>query len=283
MVSPTDPHATTVAVEILRTGSVSIDRAMAYEESTRHPMPETGLFRPAETREWVPVSAYLLHHPAGPILVDTGWHTDVRTDERGHLGRVLASLHDARLPPGEAISEHLAERGLAPADLAAVVVTHLHSDHVSGLELVADAPRILVSEPELESVAGWLSLNRFLAGHMWDGIEFESFGFEDTGVGPFGRSHDLFGDGSVQLVWVPGHADGQVAVLARTSAGTVLLASDAVYSDRNVEDGVPPGAVTNRDAAVRSVEWVGEMRDDPDCVAVLANHDPAVQPRSIGG
>jgi glyoxylase-like metal-dependent hydrolase (beta-lactamase superfamily II) len=283
MVSTTAPHETTVAVEILRTGSVSIDRALAYEESTRHPMPETGLFRPAEAREWVPVSAYLLHHPNGPVLVDTGWHTDVRTDERGHLGGVLAALHDARLPPGEAVSEHLAERGLGPADLAAVVVTHLHSDHVSGLGLVADAPRILVSEPELESVAGVVSLNRFLAGHMWDGIEFESFGFEETGVGPYGRSHDLFGDGSIRLVWVPGHADGQVAVLARTDAGTVLLASDAVYSARNIEDGVPPGAVTDRDAAVRSVEWVAEMRDDPDCMAVLANHDPAVQPRTIGG
>jgi N-acyl homoserine lactone hydrolase len=283
MISPTGPQATTVAVEILRTGSVSIDRALAYEESTRHPMPETGWFRPAEAREWVPVSAYLLHHPDGPVLVDTGWHTDVRTDERGHLGRLNASLFEARLPPGEAVSEQLAERGLGPADLAAVVITHLHSDHVSGLRLVDGAPRILVSEPELESVTGLLSLNRLLSGHMWDGIEFESFGFEDTEIGPFGRSHDLFGDESIQLVWVPGHADGQVAVLARTDVGMVLLASDAVYSSRNIEDGVPPGAVTDRDAAVRSVEWVKEMRDDPDCVAVLANHDPAVQPRTIGG
>ncbi|WP_267643948.1 hypothetical protein [Haloarchaeobius amylolyticus] len=68
---PRDPDVT-VTVEVLRTGSVSIDRALAYEEATRHPMPETGWFRPADARRWVPVSAYLLTHPEGTVLVDTG-------------------------------------------------------------------------------------------------------------------------------------------------------------------------------------------------------------------
>jgi hypothetical protein len=63
----TDPDAT-VTVEVLRTGSVSIDRALAYEEATRHPMPETGWLRPANARRWVPVSTYLLTHPTGTML-----------------------------------------------------------------------------------------------------------------------------------------------------------------------------------------------------------------------
>jgi glyoxylase-like metal-dependent hydrolase (beta-lactamase superfamily II) len=273
----------TVTVEVLRTGSVSIDRALAYEESTRHPMPETGWFRPADAREWVPVSAYLIDHPTGTVLVDTGWHSDVRTDERGHLGWVLSSMHEARLPPGAAVDEQLADRGLTPAGLAAVVITHLHSDHVSGLPLVREAPRILVSEPELASVRRRLSLSRLLAGHMWAGIDLEAFPLDPTGLGPRGRSSDLFGDGSVQLVWVPGHADGQVAVLARTEAGLVLLASDAVYGARSLREGVPPGAVTDRAAAVDSLAWVRAVAARPDCHAVLANHDPDVDPGVVGG
>jgi glyoxylase-like metal-dependent hydrolase (beta-lactamase superfamily II) len=277
-----EPPDATVTVEVLRTGSVSIDRALAYEEATRHPMPETGWFRPADARRRVPVSAYLLTHPTGTVLVDTGWHRDVRTDARGHLGRLLSSLHEARLPPGQAVDERLAARGLEPADLAAVVLTHLHPDHVSGLAHVADAPRILVSDPELDA-SGRLSLNRLLSGHMWADATLEPFAFEETGLGPRGRSYDLLGDGSVHLVWVPGHAAGQVAVLARTDEGVVLLASDAAYGARSLSEGVPPGVVTDRAAAVESLAWVREVATSEDCVAVLANHDPDVAPGRVGG
>ncbi|WP_226929200.1 N-acyl homoserine lactonase family protein [Halorubrum halophilum] len=275
-------NESTVNIELLRTGSVSIDRALAYEEVTNHPMPETGWFRPAEKREWVPVSAYLLEHPTGVVLVDTGWHRDVRTDERGHLGRLLGSMHETNLPAGEAVDEQLAARDLAPEELVAVVITHLHPDHVSGLDHVREAPRVLVSEPELAAAGGRFSLARVLSGHMWAGVDLEPFGFEETGVGPRGRSHDLFGDGSVHLVWVPGHADGQVAVLARTDEGVVLLASDAAYGAPSLEDGRPPGAVTDRTAAVESLAWVREVADSDECVAVVANHDPAVVPGFVG-
>lgn len=281
-IDSTPDTATTVTVEVLRTGSVSIDRALAYEEKTRHPMPETGWFRPPEARRWVPVSAYLIEHPDGMVLVDTGWHRDVRTDARGHQGRLLSSMNEARLPPGEAVDEQLAARGVTAEDLAAVVVTHLHPDHVSGLAHVADAPRILVSEPEL-AASGRFSLNRLLSGHMWVDVTLEPFAFAETGLGPRGRSFDLFGDGSVHLVWVPGHADGQVAVLARTDAGTVLLASDAAYGERSLSEGVPPGVVTDRAAAVESLAWVREMAASEDCVAVLANHDPDVDPGFVDG
>jgi len=276
-----DPEQTTVTVDVLHTGAVAIDRALAYEERSWHPAPETGWFRSNSNRILVPVSAYLISHPEGPVLVDTGWHTDVRTDERGHLGRILSSMFDARLPDGAAVTEQLAARDLTPADLASVVITHMHSDHVSGLDLVRDAPEILVSEPALADATSRFSQNRFLAGHMWDGIEFSSFGFEESNLGPFGRSHDLFGDGAVQLVWAPGHDDGQIAILARTVGGWVLLASDVIYGRQSLQDGTLPGLITDRDAARTSLEWVRSVADRSDCVAVLPNHDPTVQPGRI--
>jgi glyoxylase-like metal-dependent hydrolase (beta-lactamase superfamily II) len=137
-----------------------------------------------------------------------------------------------------------------------------------------------VSEPEL-AASGRFSLNRLLAGHMWADATLEPFAFEETGLGPRGRSVDLFDDGSVHLVWVPGHAEGQVAVLVRTGAGTVLLASDSVYGSRSLSEGVPPGAVTDRGAALESLAWVRPVAAADDCVAVLANHDPDVEPGHV--
>ena len=280
-VPSTEHDQTTVTVDVLHTGSVAIDRALAYEEQTWHPAPETGWFRSDSNRVRVPVSAYLISHPEGPVLVDTGWHTDVRTDERGHLGRVLSSMFDARLPDGAAVTEQLAARELTPADLASVVITHMHSDHVSGLDLVRDAPEILVSERALADATSRFSQNRFLAGNMWDGIEFSPFGFEESGLGPFGRSYDLFSDGAIQLVWAPGHDEGQIAILARTDEGWVLLTSDVIYGRQSLQDGTIPGLTTDREAARTSLEWVRSVAGHSDCVAVLPNHDPNVQPGRI--
>jgi glyoxylase-like metal-dependent hydrolase (beta-lactamase superfamily II) len=116
---------------------------------------------------------------------------------------------------------------------------------------------------------------------MWDGIEFSPFGFEESGLGPFGRSHDLFGDGAVQLIWAPGHDEGQIAILARTVEGWVLLTSDVIYGRQSLQDGTVPGLTTDREAARTSLEWVRSVADRSDCVAVLPNHDPNVQPGRI--
>ena len=89
--TPTPTDATATTVHVMHTGTVNVDRALAFRERTWHPAPYTGWFRPRAARIELPVSAYLIEHPAGPTLVDTGWHEDVRTDGRAHLGRVASS------------------------------------------------------------------------------------------------------------------------------------------------------------------------------------------------
>jgi hypothetical protein len=61
----------------------------------------------------------------------------------------------------------------------------------------------------------------------------------------------------------------------------VLLASDAAYGAPSLTEGVPPGAVTDRAAAVASLSWVRAFARRPDCAAVLPNHDPGVTPGRI--
>lgn len=267
----------TTTVHVMHTGEVSIDRALAFRERTLHPMPYTGWFRSKEKRIRVPVSAYLIEHPEGPVLVDTGWHTDVRTSQRRHLGWLAWSMYRGRLPEGRAITEQLAALGVAPADLAAVVLSHLHSDHVSGVGLVEDAPRIVVSEPEWDARTdfGYIS-------SMWEGVDLEPFALEEIPFGPFRRGLDLFGDGTVYLVYTPGHSEGHASVLAWTESGWVLLAGDVGYAARSWEEHVLPGVTTSDQEMDASLSWVEEFAARDDCVAALANHDPAVSPVTIG-
>lgn len=261
----------------MHTGEVTIDRALAFREQTLHPMPYTGWFRSTKNRITVPVSAYLIEHPEGYVLVDTGWHTDIRDNLRKHLGWLHSSMYQGRLPQGQSVTEQIAAIGIEPEDLSFVVLSHLHSDHVSGVGLVEDADQIIVSERE------WAARNDFnYITSMWDGISIEPFAFEDIPYGPFGRGLDLYGDGSIFLVYTPGHSKGHVSVLSRTDAGWVLLAGDVGYAARSWEQMILPGVTTSDEEMLASLSWVREYGERDDVVTVLANHDPEASCMTIG-
>jgi len=264
-------------IRILHTGSVRIDRALAYRERTLHPMPYTGWLRPQSARLTVPVSAYLVEHSRGPVLIDTGWHTDMRLDQRQHLGFLASTMFQGELPEGAAIHEQLAKLGIGERDLEAVVLTHLHADHASGLKHVAGAKRILVSELEVAAAQRSLGYSRA----MWRGVRMDRFRLMPVPFGPYGLGLDLFEDGSLYLVHTPGHSRGQLSVLVQLSGGWVLLASDVGYSSRSWGEMLLPGVTDNREEAECSLRWVRDFSSRPDCLGVYANHDPDVLPSVI--
>lgn len=264
-------------IHILYTGSVRIDRALAYREHTFHPMPYTGWMRPASAQITVPVSAYLIEHSQGPVLIDTGWHTDIRVDQRRHLGLLASTMFQGFLPEGEAIHEQLNKMGIREHDIEAVVLTHLHADHVSGLKQVTGAKRIIVSEFEIEAAERSPRYTRT----MWQGVKLDSFRLKSIPFGPHQLGLDLFGDESIFLVHTPGHSHGQLSVLVRLSRGWILLASDVGYSSKSWEEMRLPGVTDNRGEAEHSLLWVRDFASHSDCLGVFANHDPDISPMII--
>jgi glyoxylase-like metal-dependent hydrolase (beta-lactamase superfamily II) len=91
----------------------------------------------------------------------------------------------------------------------------------------------------------------------------------------------VFGDESVQLVNVPGHTDGQAAVLLRSGKRFVLLAADAAFSPRNWQEELTPGFGFDVEQQRKSLRWLREMAEDPACAAVLCSHDPDLSPGTL--
>src|SRR5690554_3435536 len=166
-------------VHVLHTGKVYIDKALAYKEKSLHPMPYTGWLRGEEKKMWVPVSSYLIEHPKGLILVDTGWHEEMRTNQKKHLGRLAYSMYRGELREGDSIIDKLNTLGVKSNDIDFVLLTHLHSDHVSGLKHLLDAKKILTSELE------WKAANKKMGyiKSMWKGVPIETFDLEDISYG----------------------------------------------------------------------------------------------------
>ncbi|RAX23028.1 MULTISPECIES: N-acyl homoserine lactonase family protein [unclassified Actinomyces] len=292
-----DISAATAKLTVLHTGTVIIDEALPYHRDSDRPLAWTHLGRSRRHLIEAPVSCYLLEGPHGLILIDTGWNARNRT-RAGQIAnlRTQYPVNKAVLPVGAAVHEQLEERGIRPRDVDLVLLSHLHCDHADGLSHVKEAPRILVSSPEWE--AGNTDRLRYLR-HEWDGVDVGTFSW-NTQVGPFGAGFDVFGDGSLVMVAVPGHARGLCATIVRTGAVAetdrdrwvdgldapgvpdprhfLLLTSDAGYGRPSFEEGLRPGVVVDAAQAKRSLDWVRAAGDDPRCLGLLANHDPEVLP-----
>ncbi|WP_139488077.1 N-acyl homoserine lactonase family protein [Brevibacillus dissolubilis] len=268
----------TVKLHILHTGSCTIDRSIAFDECTLNPLAITGLFRSEDDKLHVPISTYLLEHPQGLILVDAGLHTDIRVDAQAHLGMLNNLVMKAKLPPGQAIHEQLEEMGIRPRDLDYVVLTHFHTDHVSGLKHVAEAKRIITSEQEWEAAN---CLNPSYVPEMWEGVEVETFASKEIPFGPYREGIDLLGDGSIYVMNAPGHTEGHTSLLVKTESGWVYLASDAGYANASFVERIMPGIRTSDSAARRSLEYASDFIKRDDCCLLIANHDPAITPMVI--
>ena len=92
---------------------------------------------------------------------------------------------------------------------------------------------------------------------------------------------DLFADESVQLVHVPGHTEGQAAVLLRSGGRFVVLAADAAFSPRNWEEEITPGFGFDREQQLVCLRWLREKAADPACAGIFCSHDPALSPGTI--
>lgn len=231
----------------------------------------------------LPVFAFLIEHPAGLFLVDTGWSRDISPGgfydpkyANEELPKHLAAMYHPYVLKGQAVDEQLASMGIRPEDLSAVLITHFDPDHVSGLRSVRRAKRIIVPEDE----AYWSVRTKYRIRQpreLWDITEKERIFYRGHLLGPMHKAIDVVGDGSIMMVNIPGHTDGMAGVLVRNGDRFVLLASDAAVSPRSWENMEPPGYAADYNLQFKTLKWISEMAGDPNCAGVICSHDPGIK------
>src|SRR6185312_5462846 len=107
------------------------------------------LMEGGEGRITVPIPAFLIEHPKGRALFDTGLHPDCQRDPAARLGPRLAGLFDIAFQPGEEVSARLEAIGRDPGKIDVVINSHLHFDHVGGNALIPNAT-LLMQRRELD-------------------------------------------------------------------------------------------------------------------------------------
>ena len=277
-------------IHVFHTGEVCVAPELPFGGEHCSVIKASGIFSKKSDRLWLPVSVYLIECSHGRILFDSGWHRDMSPDgvfdEKAQI-RSLGSLplyltNQGRIEQGAAIDEQLSALGVSPADLDLVLLSHLDCDHADGLKLVADAKQILVSQDELAFAENGTPVNRIrYNAAWWSGTKMRTFDWNGT-EGPVEKSYDVFGDGSLVMVNIPGHSRGLCALkITRADGKFVLLFSDGGYARKSWEQLITSGIADDKAAQKKSLQWIREQSLDENCVVSLANHDVDVRPQII--
>jgi N-acyl homoserine lactone hydrolase len=181
------------------------------------------------SRDTLPVNVFLVHHPAGLCLFDTG--QTASAGEPGYHPRWHPFLRLARfeLRRDDEIGPQLRGRGIEPDLVRWVVLSHLHTDHVGGIGAFPGA-QVIVSRAEWERARGLSGRLRGYIPQHWPLADSMLVDLAGPAVGPFSGSFDVAGDGRLLVVPTPGHTPGHVSLLVRGDDSGFFLGGDIAHS-----------------------------------------------------
>ena len=237
-----------------------------------------------ETRP-VPVPAFLVRHPtAGLTLIDTGLHPSIASDPEANLGKIATSFTEPTMAPGQDVPSQLRDRGIEASEIRQVVLTHLHVDHASAISEFPGAVFVVAREEWEDATGGLLPILRYYRRQQFDyAFDFRTIDYSSDSVNSFstfGRSFDLFGDGSVVIVSTPGHSAGHQSVVLRLADRPMLVAGDAIFLANQLEPGASLAArARDRHEYERSIREMQLFRREHPSAIITPGHDPVYYER----
>ena len=206
-----------------------------------------------EGKTKVPACVFLIDHPNGFTLFDTGF-----SDRFVGLQKGLGKIVD--MPEEHPIADRLRALEVDPADIQWIVNSHLHLDHAGGNHLLPNAT-IVIQDSEWE----------FGFSGKDSAYATEDF---DTGqpVKRITGEHDLYGDGSVILFPTPGHTPGHQSARVLTATGEAVLAGDCCNFRRSLDEMRLPDQVYNADHYRGSLSKLSDLRRAG--AKIFFGHDP---------
>src|SRR4051794_9514354 len=218
-----------------------------------------GLFRRGESERSIriPVPVFVIETAEERILVDTGFNRAALDDPASYYGRTSRLF-------GFDQDEGLADQ-VDLSTLTRVVLTHLHFDHAGALALPPPAVPIVVQRREWEAGRDDAAIARNFY------VPADYAGIEDRNIVLVDGDHDLLGDGSIRLLFTPGHTPGHQSIQV---GERLVIGGDVTHFASALDDHRFPSFGDDLEAQAASADRLKAMRDAG--ATVLPGHDPEV-------
>jgi glyoxylase-like metal-dependent hydrolase (beta-lactamase superfamily II) len=249
-------------IHALTTGMVRLKRAFLFaSDGWRR---QLDLFLPGDWCSPVPIHCWAIEHAGRLLLVDTGETAGVRD--------VPFARFD--VTPERELPDALAAAGLMLADIQAVVLTHMHGDHMDGAVHIRGP--VLVHDRELafSRTFGARVAQRVLRQPVPAAVEFRSLTLDGCPFGAFTQSRPLTDDGRIVAVATPGHTPGHISIVCVDDDGHhVLLAGDATDTAEQLRSLRADAVAPNPKVAIATMQTIlAHAREHP--TVYLPSHDP---------
>ena len=232
---------------------------------------------PMEPQIRIPVAFFVISHPKGNVLFDTG-NNDKIIDDPSYWGPNFGALKPTNTPD-ISIEAQLGRINMTPDDIKYVVVSHMHLDHGGNVGKFPNSTLIIQrDEIEYAMFPDEPFAGAFIPGDV--GALRAAVGVSKPNAMPMlvleMQDFDIFGDGSVVVKRARGHTKGgQMLTVRLPNTGTVILTGDAAYFRDNVLKSLPPNIALAYDPAgiMRGYEWIRFMMAS-EGADFFTSHDP---------
>ena len=267
-------------IHTVQTGSVSIKARQRHGEGHGNRRVLNTLL----DKNWVPVPIYawVIEHPEGIIVVDTG--ETARTAQKGYFPSWHPFLRQTAdkflVSPEDEIGPQLKNLGISPNDVRWVVLTHLHTDHAGGLHHFPQA-EILVSRKEYAAARGLRGILQGYLPHRWPRwFNPHLVDFTPGAVGPFLTSFALTKANDVILLPTEGHSSGHLSVLVREDEHSIFIAGDTSYTEQLMLEQVVDGVSPDERIAAQTLKRI-LVYTQANPTVYLPSHEPEARERLL--
>lgn len=261
--------ATGLRVHAIQTGFVAVKtahRVLSGPESTRL----LSIMLDRHWTGWMPIFTWVIEHPEGVIVVDTGETSRVNLPDYTNCDPVTSLIYRSALRfavhAADEIGPQLDTLGIPPAQVRWVVQTHLHSDHMGGLAYFPQATT-LVGQLDYPQSAGALAC-RYPPGFA---PQFPQFTAEP--LAGFATSYPLTQAGDVWILPTPGHSLGHQSVVLDAGDRWMVFAGDVVFDQAQLVQGTLAGIVADVPQARQTLTALRQLIQSRPTV-FLPTHDP---------